>query len=45
MVTLRAFTNNGCVDIFTLNNLVVLDGSTLQIPNSFLLTEMALTTC
>jgi gliding motility-associated-like protein len=34
-VTLKAFTNNGCVDISILNNLVVLDGSTLQIPNSF----------
>lgn len=34
-VTLKAFTNNGCVDIFKLDNLVVLDGKTLQIPNSF----------
>ncbi|QNR87002.1 gliding motility-associated C-terminal domain-containing protein [Pedobacter riviphilus] len=34
-VILKAFTNNGCVDIFTLHNLMVLDGSELQIPNSF----------
>ncbi|GGH00683.1 PKD domain-containing protein [Pedobacter zeae] len=34
-VTLNAFTNNGCVDIFRLDNLVVLDGGMLQIPNSF----------
>ncbi|WP_293788541.1 PKD domain-containing protein [uncultured Pedobacter sp.] len=34
-VTLKAFTNNGCIDIYTLNNLMILDGSTLHIPNSF----------
>jgi gliding motility-associated-like protein len=34
-IELRAFTTNGCVDIFTIDNLVLLDGSALQIPNSF----------
>lgn len=34
-IELRAFTTNGCVDIFTIDNLVLLDGTALQIPNSF----------
>lgn len=34
-IELRAFTTNGCIDIFTIDNLVLLDGTALQIPNSF----------
>lgn len=34
-VSLKAFTKTGCMDLHTLQNLIILDGSTLQIPNSF----------
>lgn len=34
-VRLKAFTKTGCMDLHILQNLIILDGSTLQIPNSF----------
>jgi len=34
-IQLRAFTQNGCTDSFTINNLVLLNGTEPLIPNSF----------